>query len=342
MSPSISTLGERELIARLQQRVPAPPAHVRVGIGDDAAVIAPARNMDDVVTTDSLVEGVHFRRDWSTAESIGDKALAVNLSDLAAMGATPRVSLLSLALPADFALADFDALLDGYLARSASSGTSLVGGNLTRSPGPLIVDVTVIGSVGHRHVLTRTGARKGDELYVTGAIGAAAAGLAMLQAGRTRDGLDDAARACIERYERPEPRLRCGRIVGRTHAASAAIDLSDGFSDAAWRLAEGGNVGLVVDAAALPMAAGAAAWARDIGQDPIGFALAGGEDYELAFAVPTRRRSRFLAAVRRCHGLTVTRVGIFGGEAGVWLERDGTKAPLPRTGFAHFEARQRA
>jgi thiamine-monophosphate kinase len=335
MSPSISMLGERELIARLQQRVPAPPTHVRIGIGDDAAVIAPARNMDDVVTTDSLVEGVHFRRDWSTAESIGHKALAVNLSDLAAMGATPRVSLLSLALPADFPLSDFDALLDGYLALSASSGTALVGGNLTRSPGPLVIDVTAIGSVGHRHVLTRTGARKGDELYVTGAIGAAAAGLAMRQAGRTRDGLDD-ARACIERYERPGPRLRCGRIVGRTHAASAAIDLSDGFSDAAWRLADGGNVGLVVDAAALPIAVGAAAWARDMGQDPIGFALAGGEDYELAFAVPTRRRSRFLAAVRRCAGLTVTRVGIFGGEAGVWLDRDGTKTPLLRTGFAHF------
>jgi thiamine-monophosphate kinase len=336
MSPSISTLGERELIARLRRRVPPPPAHVRVGIGDDAAVLAPARNMDDVLTTDSLVEGVHFRRDWSTAETIGHKALAVNLSDLAAMGATPRASLLSLALPADFPLADFDALLDGYLALSAASGMALVGGNLTRSPGPLVVDVTAIGSVGHRHVLTRTGARKGDELYVTGAIGAAAAGLTMLQAGRERGGADDAAKSCIERYERPEPRLRCGRIVGRTRSASAAIDLSDGFSDAAWRLAEGGDVGLVVDAAALPIAAGAAAWARETGQNAIDAAIAGGEDYEIAFAVPARRRSRFLAAVRRCQGLAVTRVGVFGGEAGVWLDREGAKVPLPRTGFAHF------
>ncbi len=336
MSPSISTLGERELIARLQRRVSPPPAYVRVGIGDDAAVIAPARSMDDVVTTDSLVEGVHFRRDWSSAESIGDKALAVNLSDLAAMGATPRVSLLSLALPADFPLDDFDALLDGYLARSASSGTALVGGNVARSPGPLVVDVTAIGSVGHRHVLTRTGARKGDELYVTGTIGAAAAGLAMLQEGRAREGLGEAATSCVARYERPEPRLRCGRIVGRTRAASAAIDLSDGFSDAAWRLAEGGGVGLVVAAAALPVDAGAAAWAEETGQDPIDFALAGGEDYELAFAVPARRRSRFLAAVRRCPGLTVTRVGVFGGDAGVWLDRNGARSPLPHAGFAHF------
>jgi thiamine-monophosphate kinase len=212
----------------------------------------------------------------------------------------------------------------------------LVGGNLTRSPGPLIVDVTAVGSVGHRHVLMRTGARKGDELYVTGTIGAAAAGLAMLQAGRQRDGADDEARSCLDRYERPEPRLRCGRIVGRTRAASAAIDLSDGFSDAAWRLADGGNVGLVVDAAALPIAAGARAWARDAGQDAVDVALAGGEDYELAFAVPARRRSRFLAAVRRCSGLTVARVGVFGGDAGVWLERDGAKTRLQRTGFAHF------
>ena len=196
----MSAPDEFEQIARLWRPLTrgAPEAF---DLLDDAAALPARPGFDLVITKDAVVEGVHFRRDWSTAESIGHKALAVNLSDLAAMGATPRASLLSLALPTDFPLADFDALLDGYLALSASSGTALVGGNLTRSPGPLIVDVTAIGSVGHRHVLTRTGARKGDELYVTGAIGAAAAGLAMRQAGRTRDGLDDAVRACIGEFD---------------------------------------------------------------------------------------------------------------------------------------------
>jgi thiamine-monophosphate kinase len=148
-------LGERALVARLQARVGDTPRGVLIGIGDDAAVLEPARGELDVLTTDGLVEGVHFRRDWTPAAAIGHKALAVNLSDLAAMGAIPRASLLSLALPADFPVADFDELVDGYVRLATVSGASLVGGNLTRSPGPVIVDVTAIGRVGRRRLIRR-------------------------------------------------------------------------------------------------------------------------------------------------------------------------------------------
>jgi thiamine-monophosphate kinase len=335
MSITAASLGERALIARLHARLPPSPDYVRLGIGDDAAVVEPERGMQIVITTDSLVEQVHFRRDWTAADAIGHKALAVNLSDIAAMGATPRASLLSLAMPADLLVEDFDRLIDGYARLSAATHTPLVGGNITRSLGGLMIDVTVVGSVRSRRVLRRTGARPGDELFVTGTPGMAAAGLALLSGGFDRASLTSDELACITRHERPDPRLRLGRLVGRTSAASAAMDLSDGLSDAASALADAAKVGVVVDAAAIPVHPGVATVAARREQSPLDFVLRGGEDYELAFAVPARRRSRFLAAARRCGNLPVTCVGRFEQAAGTWLDTSGTKSPLP-AGFRHF------
>src|SRR5688572_21896778 len=290
--------------------------------------------MLEVITTDSLVEGVHFRRDWSSPRSIGHKALAVNLSDLAAMGADPRASLLSLALPGDYLLADFDALIDGFVDLARASGAGLVGGNLSRSPGPIVVDVTAVGAVGRRRTLRRNTAGRGDELYVTGTVGAAAAGLAMLQTGVDRSSLGDAGRACVARYEAPDPRTRCGRTVGRSRAAAAAIDLSDGLADAASRLARDSGLGVVIDGACIPVHEGARRWAESAGADPVALAVAGGEDYELAFAVRPRLRSKFLGAVRRDRGLPVTKVGVFVKEPGAWLDRGGERTPI-QGGFSH-------
>lgn len=335
MARTVSDLGERALIARLHARLPATPPYVRIGIGDDAAVLAPERGTQDVLTTDSLVEQVHFRRDWTAPDAIGHKSLAVNLSDIAAMGATPRASLLSLILPADYPLDDFDALLEGYTRLAASSGAVLIGGNVARSPGPLVVDVTVIGSVRPRRLLTRAGARDGDELFVTGALGAAAAGLALLSAARNRADCGDDELACLARQERPDARLRMGRLVSRTGAASAAMDLSDGLADAAAAMSAASGVGVVIDASAIPVHAGAQRRARELGQTPARFALLGGEDYELLFAVPPRRRGRFLTAARRCPELLVTKIGRFERTAGAWLDEDGLRSPLP-AGFGHF------
>ncbi len=335
MSSSIGALGEAALVARLRDRAGPPPPFVTVGIGDDAAVLAPERGMHTVVTMDSLVEGVHFQRAWTAPRDLGHKALAVNLSDLAAMGASPRAALLSLALPESLPVADFDALIDGFVALAQASGTPLVGGNLTRSPGPMMIDVTAMGVVRPRRLLRRDGARSGHDLYVTGALGAAATGLAMLAAGRDRLSLDEGAAACVARYECPEARTRCGRLVGRTGSAAAAIDVSDGLADAVARLADAGATGVIIDADAVPVHAGARDWAARSGQDPLVLALTGGEDYELAFAVSPRQRHKFLAALRRCPDLPITRVGRFVAEPGHWIERAGTRTPLPH-GFAHF------
>ena len=339
MSDTVGSVGERVLVDRLQARVSQAGPSVHLGIGDDAAVLEPERGALQVITTDSIVEGVHFRRNWSTADAIGHKALAVNLSDLAAMGAAPHAALLSLAMPSDFPLSDFDALLEGFLRLAAKERTLLIGGNMTRSPGPLVVNVTALGWVGKRRLLRRTGARRGDELWVTGTIGAATAGLTILQRDLTRTKLSEAALECLEHFDKPLPQMRAGWIVGKTRSARAAIDLSDGLADGARRLAEAAGLGVTIDAGALPIHPGALEVSLVAGADPIHQSLTGGEDYELAFAVAPKERRKFLAAIRRAGNRPVTKVGTFTAESGLWVEQNRERRPLGE-GFSHFAARR--
>ena len=169
------------MIERIRSRLAAPPPWVIVGVGDDAAVVEPERNRVEVLTVDAIVEGVHFDRAFVPPGAIGHRALAVNLSDLAAMGAAPRLVLLSMALPSTLPLADFDAMVGGFAALAGRFRVQVVGGNLTRTHGPLTIDVTAIGTVKRRQALTRAGARPGDDLYVSGSLGSARAGLTLLQ-----------------------------------------------------------------------------------------------------------------------------------------------------------------
>ncbi|HEX5070565.1 MAG TPA: thiamine-phosphate kinase [Vicinamibacterales bacterium] len=333
--PTVADAGERDLVRRVRQRAGAPPPFVPIGIGDDAAVVEPMRGMLDVVTTDVLVEGVHFRRDWTEPRAIGAKAVTVNFSDLAAMGARPRVVTLSLVLPAALPLADFDALIDGVAAECAAAGASLVGGNIARSPGPLVIDVTAIGAANRRRILRRTGGRAGDGLYLTGAVGGAAAGLAILESGAERGALNAESLACVARYEGPVARLRCGRMVAARRAASACMDLSDGLADAVRQIAEASGTGAEIDSTAIPVQPGAASWLARGGADPIDAALTGGEDYELLFAVPPRRRKAFLAAIRHVGNLPVAKVGTLTRDPAITLMRAGVATTL-NSGFSHF------
>jgi thiamine-monophosphate kinase len=332
---TVADAGERELVARVRARAGAPPSFVQIGIGDDGAVIDPPRGALDIVTTDALVEGIHFRRDWTAPHAIGAKAVAVNFSDLAAMGAAPRVVLLSLVLPATLPLADFDALVDGVVEATTAAGASLVGGNIARSPGPLVVDVTAIGAAKRRRVLMRHGGRAGHALYVTGAVGGAAAGLAILESGADRAALDAGSAACVARYERPVARLRCGWMVAARRAASACMDLSDGLADAVLQIAAASGTGAELDAAAIPLEPGAASWLGRGGTDIVDAAIVGGEDYELLFAVPPRRRKAFLAAIRQSGPVPVTPVGRLTRDSGVTLVRDDGRSTL-NSGFRHF------
>ena len=336
---TVAAIGEHALIERLERRVGRHPAWVALGIGDDAALVEPPRGELDVLAADSLIEDVHFRRRWTAPADIGRKALAVNLSDLAAMGATPRACLLSLGLPAGLPVRDFDSLLDGLLELAQVSRSPLVGGNIARSPGPLVIDVTVLGSVRRRRALRRSGARPGDELYVTGMLGGAQAGLCLLERGLDRGTATAGLLACLERYERPAPRLRTGRLVGRQGCASAAIDLSDGLADGVRQLAHASGVGAILTAAAVPADPGAVEAAGLLGRPPLDLAVAGGEDYELLFAVPRRRRGAFLAAVGRAGEATATRIGSLTRASGLLIEVDGERRELVASGFDHFGGR---
>jgi thiamine-monophosphate kinase len=317
---TVAELGELALIERIRARIPQAPPYVVIGIGDDAAVLEPERNALEVLTTDCQVEGIHFDFAFVSPADIGHKALAVNLSDLAAMGALPRVALLSLVLPPAWPVAHVDALVDGMIALAQRARISIVGGNIARSPGPLIVDVTVTGSVHRRRILTRSAARAGDELYVTGSLGGSAAGLRRLAQNPASTDI------VVDRYRRPEPRTRFGLMLGRNQAARACIDLSDGLADGVRQIGNASGLGAIIDAGALPLEDGATL--RD--------ALSGGEDYELLFAVSPRQRSRLTSVRRLVKDLSVTRIGRLTSDRTLLLGRDGSTEALP-AGFSHFE-----
>jgi thiamine-monophosphate kinase len=336
---TVSEIGEHALIARITERLAMPP-WVIVGPGDDAAVIEPERGALDVLTTDAQVEGVHFDRRFVPPDAIGHRALAVNLSDLAAMGAQPRAALLSLVLPGDLETSVVDGLLDGLLALAARYRVALIGGNVTRTPGPLMIDVTAIGSVRPRRVLIRAGARPGDEVYVTGAIGGAVVGLRRLQelcgaslAGSPRG--PEGSAALEEKYLRPEPRVRAGLLLGRNRAASACIDLSDGLADGIRQIAAASGVGIAVDGEAIPLADGVGDYHRAQGHDPVCAALAGGDDYELLFTARPTLRGRLRAVKRQAGDLPITKIGVVTKAQQLVLRTVSGDIELP-AGFEHF------
>jgi thiamine-monophosphate kinase len=332
---TVSELTEQELISRIKMRLAPQPPWLLVGIGDDAAVVEPVRNQVEVVTVDAIVEGVHFDRRFTPPAAIGRRALAVNLSDLAAMGATPRLALLSMALPAELPCDDFDAIADGFAALAAAHQTYIAGGNLTRSPGPLMIDVTAIGWTKRRHVLTRSGAKPGDGIYLTGCVGGALAGLQVL-----RDATQPASQfdSCVTRYLYPQARVKAGVLLGRNRAATACMDLSDGLADGIRQIAEASGVGATIDRAAIPVDPEARTWFESRRVDPVMTALGGGDDYELVFTASPKSGGR-LRAVARHGGVGITRIGSCTKGSTVELtdnvNGEKTSTPLPR-GFGHF------
>ena len=338
----MSDFGERALIERITARL-AMPSWVVVGPGDDAAVLQQVRGTLDVLTTDVQVEGVHFDRRFVPPDAIGHRALAVNLSDLAAMGASPRATLLSLVLPDALDVVVVDGMLDGMLALASAHKVTLVGGNIARSPGPLVVDMTATGTVRPRRLLTRAGARPGDVVFVTGMLGDAFVGLrslrdrADLQVG-PRDagvGADLQVGPCEAKYLRPEPRVRAGMLLGRNRAASACVDLSDGLADGVRQIARASHVGIALDAGALPISDDARRWHSERGTDPVAAALGGGDDYELLFTVRAPTRGPFREVQRLVGDVPITKIGVVTRDRRLTIRTPDGERELPE-GFEHF------
>lgn len=319
----MASASEFELIARHFDR-PAPGAVL--GVGDDCALLRPGAGCDLAVSKDILVEGRHFIA-GTDATRLGHKSLAVNLSDLAAMGALPRWAMLGVALPAaDDAWAG--AFARGFFALAGRFGVDLVGGDTTR--GPLTISITIIGEVPPGEALRRDGARSGDDIWLSGVTGEAALGLAHLQ-GRTRIA-GDWLQHCIDRLERPDPRVELGlRLRG---VARSAIDVSDGLLADLGHILERSAVGAELALDAIP-GSPALAVCNDtqLARDCM---LAGGDDYELVFTAPVASRST-LAGISASLGLALTRIGSIVPGAGLrLLDGAGREVPVGRRGYDHF------
>jgi thiamine-monophosphate kinase len=326
-------MGEFELLAKLRERLPPAGPMVRLGSGDDAAVTVPGGAT--ATSVDAIVEGVHFHRREAPLQTIGRKALATALSDLAAMGAETGEAYVVLGAPADLAEADFDALLEGLLELAAETGTTLAGGDLTGAPA-LMLAVTVVGHArAESHLIPRSGAQPGDLLVLTGELGGAAAGRLLLDrpelgttvtattAGRLRD-----------RQLDPTPRLRSGRALAAA-GASAMIDLSDGLAGDGLHVAKASGVGLRIEAGSLPLARGLAEVAAAARQDPLQLAVSGGEDYELLAALPADRLGEASNRIGEAAETTLTPIGEVVGGEGVELRLPGGGL-LETRGYDHF------
>jgi thiamine-monophosphate kinase len=313
--------GERELIAAIRKRAGQLPRNrgiVSLGIGDDCAVLHPRRGEEIVVTTDLSLENVHFRRGWHPPQSVGHRCLARGLSDLAAMGARPEAAFLSLALPAELTGKWMEGFFNGLMALAERSRVPLTGGDLAKSSF-VIADIVLLGSVPTGRALLRSGARAGDLIYVTGALGGAAAELRALERRRAVFRRTDKLR---HPHLYPEPRLAAGRKLLRL--ATAAIDLSDGLSTDLAHLCQESGLAAEIDSEAIPVDARAT----------LEQALHGGEDYELLFtASPKAKVPRQLGGVL-AH--PIGRMKKRGKGPQVQLLRRGKPAALAAAGWEHF------
>jgi thiamine-monophosphate kinase len=292
---------------------------MRIGMGDDAAVTVPGGAT--ATSVDAIFDGVHFRRAWAGLTQIGHKALATALSDLAAMGAEPGEAYVVLGVPPDLDEDGCIELFDGIVAQAAATGTTLAGGDVTRASA-LSVAITVVGHAPRPELLvTRGGAGAGDRLVLTGEIGAAAAGLLLLERPELASAVsDETAKRLRGRQLEPRPRLGAGRALAGAGATSM-IDLSDGLGGDAGHLAKRSGVRIGVEADALPLANGVAEIAAAAGRDPIQLAVSGGEDYELLATLPAERLREAMEAV----GRTETTLA----EVGAALAGEGVEIRLP-------------
>jgi thiamine-monophosphate kinase len=306
--------GEFELIARLTSSL-ASRDDVRLGVGDDCAIMDVGGDQLLLATCDSQVEGVHFTLQTSSPEQIGRKALAINLSDIAAMGGTPRFALVSLLIPSHLSLKILEGIYAGLRQEAEHFATTIVGGNIARagpteSASSLTIDITLLGSVMRDRAITRSGARPGDVLCVTGYLGDSAAGLfTLLHPERM---YYPTARDQVRAVHRtPHPRIAEGHILSQfgPQVITAMLDISDGLSGDLTHLCERSQVGVRVELARLPLSQAVQTIAHEAEHDPWSWALHGGEDYELLFTIAQGYEQGVIEAVRVATGTPVTVIG---------------------------------
>ena len=326
---------------REQARLRGASSDLLRGIGDDAAVFKSALGANVVITSDLLIEDIDFRHQSTTPGLLGHKALAVSLSDIAAMGARPRWAMLSLGLPNDLWDTGFaDAFYEGFFQLADRFGVKLIGGDISRAPDKTVIDSIVIGECPAGQAVLRAGAQPGDQIYVTGFLGDAAAGLRLLERGAhlhsqtIEDVNEHPVDHLLLRQLQPEPRVGWGLLLGDRQLATAMIDISDGLSSDLNHLCAESTVGAFIEAARIPIDPLVSDLCGRRALDPLMLALHGGEDFELLFTVNPKNIAKLPA---RVDGVRVTRIGeITDASAGVQISEGSRKWNLEPGGWEHF------
>lgn len=331
----ISALGEFGLIRNIQRLFPRTSPSTLIGIGDDAAALRLSSAAVLLATTDMLLEGVHFDLSYTDFYSLGWKSAAVNLSDIAAMGGIPRFCLTSLGIHPRIAVEQIAEFYQGFRALARSHKAVLVGGDTCRSRQGLVISVTVLGETKKAVMRTRSGARPGDRVFVTGSLGDSAAGLEILKTGSKGRGARVRGREekkLAQKHLRPIPRVAEGRAIALSGCASAMIDISDGLSSDLGHVCEQSRVGAEIHADKVPLSRDLRGTAKKLKKTSLEYALSGGEDYELLFTVPPAHIKK-LPSLK----IPVTEIGVIVRERSLSLiDGAGKRTSLKPRGYEHF------
>lgn len=332
----LKDIGEFGFIRRIRDVGKIRCEGVVKGIGDDCAVIDINGPDYLLVTTDLLMERVHFRRDWGTSEQLGGKALAVNLSDIAACGGIPRDAFVSLAIPDDIELAWLDGFYRGMSRMAQAYDVNILGGDTTGSKRDLVINITLTGVVPREQVLFRHTARPGDLIALTGRTGVSAAGCEILLSGR--DPKDETAQELILHHLEPRPHVQEGRFLAESGVCTAAIDVSDGLSSDLTHICEESRLGAIIFERLIPIDQALLTFANCVGSGALRWVLHGGEDYVLLVALEEQSVSA-LSPQAESQGITLTVIGQFREQPGIELVRaDGRGEPLYPRGWDHFRS----
>ncbi len=326
----LSKLGEFGLIEKIRKSAFRKSPSVLIGIGDDAAVLKVSSPAAWLATTDMLIEGVHFDLAYTDFYSLGWKAAAVNLSDIAAMGGFPRFCLTSLGIPPAATVERLSEFYRGCNALLRAHNTVLVGGDTCSSPQGMIISVVLLGEAGKTGVISRAGARPGDHIFVTGTLGDSAAGLNILKSGVRSQ--ESGVRKLIKKHLRPVPRVAWGRKIALSRCASAMIDISDGLSSDLSHICEQSGVGALIAAHEIPLSPSLRKASHRLNKAPLHYALSGGEDYELLFTAPPGKINKLQAL-----GIPMTEIGVITRTRKMLIMNSREKkASLKPTGYNHF------
>ncbi len=317
-------LGEFDLIRWIDQTA-GKGAHLTLGIGDDCAVQPQVAGRDLLTSSDLLIEGIHFKREWTSFYNLGRKSAAVNISDIAAMGGTPQSLFLGLGRPSDIEDSDLKDFISGFIAEAELHGAVLAGGDSCGSPGPLMISVTVQGSVASGEAIYRNGASYGDAIYVSGTLGDSAMALKTLLKG------EFPSEHFASRFHTPEPRVRLAETLARAGWATAMLDVSDGLLADLNHILEDSGVGADIELALVPLSE---PFQAELKRDSslMELALGGGEDYELIFTSPLKDLDR-----HQDFYPYITRIGVISQTPGLRVfDEVGNKFPYLLKGFDHF------